>query len=290
MPTIVMYPPAQLAPYARSIRAGGLNLHYYVAGPETAPALVLVHGLADEADTWRRVFLPLAERYRVIAPDLPGFGRSQLPDRPCSLAFYAKSIAALLAALDIRRAALVGSSLGAAVAQRLALAAPRLITRLVLVAGCLPVAPARPAPPILAMLVPGIGERYYLSLRRSQDAAYETLRPYYADLDALPAEERAFLRERVWARVWSDTQRRAYFSALRWFAIDATLRRERFRAAMAAVPMPTHLVWGEQDQIAGRDMAEAAQALIPGARYDLIPGCGHLPQQEAPEALISLIG
>lgn len=289
MPEVPMYPAPGLAPYAREVRAAGLRLHCYVAGPAAAPPLLLVHGLADEADTWRHLIGPLAERYRVVAPDLPGFGRSELPRGACTGAFYARVLAALIGALGLARPVVVGSSMGAAVAQRLALAAPQLVGRLVLVGGCLPVAPAPLAPPVLAMLTPGLGERYYLGLRRSQEAAYETLRPYYADLDALPAEDRAFLRERVWARVWSDPQRRAFFSALRWMALDAAMRGAQFRAAVAASRVPAHLIWGESDHISGRAGADATLALLPAARLDVIPACGHLPQQERPDALLALI-
>mgnify|MGYP001770903147 CR=1 FL=1 len=71
--------PKELEPYPREITVDGLRLHLYAAG--RGPALVLLHGLADEADSWRQVIPVLAQTHRVIAPDLPGFGRS---DRPMS--------------------------------------------------------------------------------------------------------------------------------------------------------------------------------------------------------------
>ncbi|HWQ14996.1 MAG TPA: alpha/beta fold hydrolase [Roseiflexaceae bacterium] len=281
--------PAALAPYARAVRLpGGPRLHYYEAGDPDTPPLLLVHGLGDEADTWRHVVAPLAARHRVIAPDLPGFGRSDRPRVAYTLAFFARTLAGLLGALGVERATLVGSSLGAAVVQRLALARPALAERLVLVGGALPVTPIRPPAALLLFLTPGLGELMYTGLRASQDAAYETLRPYYADLDALPAADRAFLRERVWARVWSAGQRRAYLSALRWLAVEAAFRARELRAQLAHLAVPTLLVWGERDHIAGRAAAEDMAGLLPDARLVTIACAGHLPHQERSEEFVGL--
>jgi pimeloyl-ACP methyl ester carboxylesterase len=282
--------PSILRPFAQRKRVAGIDLHYYDSGAVQAPVLVLIHGLGDEADTWRRVFVPLSQDYRVIAIDLPGFGRSAEPRRPCTVAFYARVVAGLLQVLAIPRATLVGSSLGALVAQRLALAAPHLVERLVLIDGALPTRNTLPARPLWAFLTPGLGEMAYVSLRRSQDEAYATLRPYYADLDGLPAEERAFLRERVWARVWSDGQRRAFFSALRWLTIDSATRGAAYLRAVAQCRIPIDLIWGEQDLIADRTLALATLAVAPAARLQDLAGCGHLPHQEHPEAVIAVIG
>ncbi len=64
-----------------------LRLFYYAAGVPWQPAALLLHGLGDEADTWRFLIEPLSQRWRVIAPDLPGFGRSEKPQRAYTLEF-----------------------------------------------------------------------------------------------------------------------------------------------------------------------------------------------------------
>ena len=291
MPEILMEPPEDLRPFARVVRAGDVNLHCFVAGPAGAPAVLLVHGLGDEGDTWRRVLPSLARRHLVIAPDLPGYGRSDPPRGPLTVTAIARTLADLLAALGVARATLVGHSGGAMAAQRLALAAPHLAERLVLVAGCLPIAAQPPPPgPLWAFLLPGVGELAYASLRGSQDEAYATLRPYYADLDALPEEERAFLRERVWARVWSDRQRAAFLSMLRWTALDRTLRADEYREQLARCRVPTTLVWGEGDALVPRAEGEAMAALLRGARLHVTPAPGHNLHQERPDEVAALIG
>jgi pimeloyl-ACP methyl ester carboxylesterase len=231
----------------------------------------------------------LAARRRVIAPDLPGFGRSDKPRRAYTMAFFAGSIAALLGTLGVDRVTLAGHSLGAAIAQRLALARPGLAERLVLVAGGLPIQPRRPPAQLWRFLAPGVGELIYTALRRSQDQAYATLRPYYHDLDALPAEERAFLRERVWARVWSAGQRRAFLSALRWLALERIARALAFRKRLALLRIPTLLIWGDHDLIVPRAVGQDLEALLPDARLQIVLGCGHLPQQERPAELLAML-
>lgn len=291
MPETLMEPHEALRPYARVVQTGGLALHCFVAGPEGAPALLLIHGIGDEGDTWRHVLPALAGRFRVVAPDLPGYGRSAPLPGAMTVTALARTMADLLGALGIAHATLAGHSGGAMVAQRLALAAPRLVERLVLVAGCLPVTPRLPPlSPLWLFLTPGAGELAYTSLRRSQDEAYATLRPYYADLDALPEKERAFLRERVWARVWSDRQRAAFLSMLRWITIDRYARAAQYREQLARCRVPTTLVWGGRDALVGLAEGEAMAALVPGAQLHVIPGCGHNVQQERPGELAAIIG
>jgi pimeloyl-ACP methyl ester carboxylesterase len=176
--------------------------------------------------------------------------------------------------------------MGAAVALRVALHRPDLAGRLVLVDG--PPLRSRLNRVQLMFLIPGQGEKIYNSFRGSQDAAYESLRPYYANLDVLPPEDRQFLRERVWDRVWSDEQRRAFFSTFRWLALEGLLGHPS-PARLGQLRAPTLIVWGEQDWVVPAEAGRTLAGWIPGAKLHIIPGCGHLPQQEKPLELVRLI-
>lgn len=279
--------PSELQAFSRMYTVDGMRLHCYEGGPADAPALVFVHGLGDEADTWRHLLPALAARHRVLALDLPGFGRSDKPYRAYTLAFFAWTIEALLHTAGVGRATLVGHSMGAAIVQRLALARPALARRLVLIDGGLPIESSPPPPALLLFLTPGLGEIAYSRLRRSQDEAYATLRPYYFDLDSLPDGDRAFLRDRVWARVWSNGQRRAFLSALRWLVIDGTTRAMDFRTRLPGLATSCRIIWGEDDLIHPRIAGEALAGLLLNARFDMIPRCGHLPHQERPEDVLA---
>jgi pimeloyl-ACP methyl ester carboxylesterase len=277
--------PAGLEQYASTIELprSHTRLFYYEAGAADSPPVVLVHGLGDEADTWRRVIGPLSRSFRVIAPDLPGFGRSSLPHRRLSPPFLAGVMREMADRLGIRSATWVGSSLGAGVAQLAALKWPALVERLVLVDG-----DVRARPPLrgalLEMLVPGAGERRYRAFRDDLEAAYDSLRPYYGSLDGLPAAEREFLRTRVRDRVSSDTQRRAYFSAFRSLILWTITSGRRAARLAGSLDSKTFHIWGADDLIVPLRSWNAGRA-----RLAVIPGVGHLPHQEAPNEVVRLI-
>lgn len=204
----------------------------------------------------------------------------------------------------LERVVLVGSSLGASVAQLVARreSRPRRESRktrassatpasrgrgrvaaLALVDGGLPSSGSSSS--VLAMALPIVGERAYAGLRGRDEEAYASLAPYYSDINSLSEEDRAFLRQRVIERVESETQMRAYFSLLRSLILWASFRGGYFKASLATFPGPILVAWGAADRIfessnAGRlsSFAQRAQSLI-------IAGSGHLPQQEAPEEL-----
>lgn len=283
--------PDGLEEFARtlSLPRSRTSLFFYDAGSRDSPPVLLVHGLGDEADTWRRVIRPLSKRFRVIAPDLPGFGRSLLPARRrLSPPFIADLLLELIEALGASSAIAVGSSLGASLAQLAALRGPGRFSRLILVDGGL-LAKSKLHPALLLMLVPMLGERGYRSLRHAPEAAYASLSPYYARLGGLPAEEREFLRERVRERVESDTQMRAYFSFFRGYFAWMLLNAPAWAARARRTSIETLYVWGAEDHIIPLDAGQGAAVSHPGARLAVIPAAGHLPHQEAPDDFLRLL-
>ncbi len=269
---------------AFSRRVGGT--FFYDSLTETAKVpVVLIHGNGDEADTWRHILPALSGTRRVIAPDLPGFGRS-VPRDFGDLNALAAGIFELIDALELQRVALVGSSLGGAVASMVAIALEERTSSLTIIGGPVPGLPeSQPEinPGIQAMLEPGVGEAYYTGLRgQGQDAAYASLQPYYANLAGLSASDQSFLRERVWARVWSDTQRTAFFAALRSMFNPSEVSKR-------LETIPLQLIWGNHDQIVPITVAHDILAALPHAQLEVIPGAGHLPHQEKPEAVLGVL-
>ena len=245
--------------------------------------------MGDEADTWRKVIEPLAENHRVVAPDLPGFGRSPLPRRArLTPPYLAGVLCELSRHLGLQDVTLVGSSLGAVVAQVAALSEPGFVSRLVLVDGGL-LAVNRFNAALLPMLVPGIGERRYRAFASDLEAAYASLRPYYARLDAQPAPDQQFLRERVAERVTSLTQMRAYFSSFRGLVTWMAFAGRRAGRRAAALAIPATYIWGEQDRILPLAAGTAAHERHYGSRLVVIPGAGHLPHQESPEPFLEAL-
>jgi pimeloyl-ACP methyl ester carboxylesterase len=287
-----MKPWPSLADNAFSLNLSfGQSIFYYDAAPTnsdppnsgTAPVLVLIHGLGDEADSWRYL-IPLLNSagYRVLALDLPGFGRSAAQGR-ISLKKHADSVLRLLDSAKIRPEApvfLVGNSLGALVAETAAFKKPGLVKGLILLDGSMPGGPAKVGLLALAKLL--FSRKWYRDYRANPEGAWASLYPYYADLDSMPLEDKGFLRERVMARVNSPTQERAFFATQRsliWaFGVSFPGYAQKVRLFKGKIT----LLWGEKDRIMPLSTAEPFKTLRNDIEFRIIPGAGHLPQQENP--------
>lgn len=119
----------------RSASVAGLNIFYREAGPADAPVVVLLHGFPSSSHMFRNLIPALADRYRVIAPDLPGFGLSDMPSPaafPYGFAGFADIVDQLLVQLGAERYALYVMDYGAPVGFRLALQHPERVAALVI--------------------------------------------------------------------------------------------------------------------------------------------------------------
>lgn len=218
------------------------------------PALVCVHGAGGSHTHWGHALSGLSDVARVIAPDLPGHGRSAPPGRD-SVAAYGADVLALLDALGVGRALLAGHSMGAAAALEAAIAAPGRVAGLALVGAG---ARLRVAPALLA----GLGE--------DPEAAIEGL------VAAMYPGPSAHLRAAAAAEYRRDPARlRAGFAACDGW--DA-------RGRLGAVACPTLVVCGEADALTPPKLARELAGLLPGATLALLPGVGHVPMLEAPAA------
>ena len=276
-----------IEPYAKDIvlNQSGLRLHIYDAGPQDSPAIVLVHGLGDESDSWRHIIQPLAIHQRIIAPDLPGFGRSE-PLQRYAIGDIIHILIDLLDTLSISSATLLGSSLGGMFCHALAIMHPDRVQGLVFLDGHLGVSKQKLNLSTLLFMIPGIGEWRYSHYRKNPQTAYDSLRPFYASLDDLPSADREFLYQRVNERVWSNRQRKAYLGVLRNTALWLAKEQRDLEANLINLVMPTLVFYGEQDHIVSVENAHALLKLQPSARLLTLPSVGHLPQQEKPEKLL----
>jgi pimeloyl-ACP methyl ester carboxylesterase len=139
------------------------------------PPLVFIHGLGDEADTWRHILPRLcAKGYRCIAPDLLGFGRSLWRGR-ISVSRHAEAVIRLMTELSVERpAVLIGSSLGGGITELVAFKRPDMVQALILLDGCFPVSGGADMGMLLAGL-PFFGRRWYRGFRSNHEAAWKSL-------------------------------------------------------------------------------------------------------------------
>ncbi len=248
---------------------------YAVSDLGSGPPLLLLHGFTGRASSWGPHLPAFRRRFRTIAPDLLGHGRSDAPSDPGRYALerQAADLAALLDGLHAVPANVIGYSMGGRLGLRLALDHPRAVSRLVLegASGGIP-HPARRA------------------ARRRADEALATRierRGMPAFVDEWEAQP-LFASERSLAPAVRQRRRRERL-VNRAAGLAASLRgagqgaQEPLHDRLTGLSVPVLLVIGELDP-AGRERAAEIASLAPLAETEVIPGAGHAPHLERPAA------
>lgn len=261
----------------RRVELGDVSLHVVDAGEGGRPVM-LVHGFTANSDEVAGVIEPLAELgWHAVAPDLRGHGRS---DRPTdagaySLELMAGDVVALADWLGWDRFALLGHSMGGGVAQLIALEHPRRLTGLIL-------ASTFHGP------VPGISmELVQLGCWVVREAGMEGLADAQAarraeNPESVAAFER--LQEAIPGYAEQSRARLVATSPDMWMAMAPCFVEQEDRLErLATVAVPTAVIVGEFDGTMGDDCRRLA-ATIPGSHLTVIPGAGHVPQLEQPDA------
>jgi pimeloyl-ACP methyl ester carboxylesterase len=242
--------------------ATGPRVHYAEGGDPDGPALLFLHGWPDSWYSFSRVLPLLPPRYRALAPDQRGFGDSERPAGGYAVEGFAADAVALLDALGVGRATLVGHSFGSFVARQAAAAAPERVDRLVLIGSG--ASPANPVTRELRASLPAPGEPVPAGFAREFQAgtAHVPLpEPFFERLVA----ESLKLPPRLWHEVLGQM-----------LAFDDADRLGRIRA-------PTLLLWGERDALFPREDQLRLAAAIPDAWLRVYANTGHCPNWERPE-------
>jgi pimeloyl-ACP methyl ester carboxylesterase len=280
---------------------GGTRVHYLRAGAEVpGQTHLLVHPMGAGAWSWMDVIGPLSARGPVIAPDLPGSGRSRPLHRGGADAFAdARFLDDFTAALGIERMVVHGHSLGGLVGGLFAGRAPDRVERLVLTSAPLPGLPDPPrfpaawsvglrvARPVADVLV-GAGIRLKADAWRrwveERDSARlgSELSRMSPELLSLAAEEvgRMKLSWRVEGAV------DAALSAVRALTVDEARTRE----SLAAIRAPTLVLWGADDRVIPQRLIHEVAAAHPGWSSRTIDGVGHVLPWESPGLYVELAG
>ena len=233
----------------RRARVGSATLSYQVTG--SGPPLILLHGLAGSGRWWQRNIAYLAQRFRVYVVDLIGFGASR-GLHPLIFDEVAGYIGAWMDQLEIRRASIVGHSMGGLVAADLAASAPERIERLVLVDAA-------------AFLI----EQHY---------AYH-LHGLFRELFQVQID---FL-----TMLMADAYRAGPFTLIN--AINQLLTTD-FSPKLSLVQAPTLLVWGEHDALVPLEIGKRLCYHLPANnRIVVIKGAGHNPMWDRPGAFNQVV-
>ncbi|MBF6191582.1 alpha/beta hydrolase [Nocardia implantans] len=257
--------------------AGGVRTRYLHAGDPADPALVLLHGSGGHAEAYVRNLESHAAHFSTWAIDMLGHGYTDKPGHPLEIAHYVEHVIGFLDAVGVRRARLSGESLGGWVAARLAIDHPDRVDRLVLnTAGG-----SQADPEVMRRIVT-------LSMAAAADPTWETVRARIKwlmadkskDYDDVVASRQRIYRQPGFVAAMRDIM------ALQ----DPQIRRRNLLGPQdyGRITAPTLVLWTSDDPTADVGEGRRIASMIPGARFEVLPDCGHWPQYEDAKAFDAL--
>jgi pimeloyl-ACP methyl ester carboxylesterase len=258
----------------------------YVVDAGDGPPVVLIHGYGDTADGWRRVVPGLLSRHRVIALDVPPFGRSAQPDAKKLLDFYKDYFPALLDELEVGPATVVGHSLGGAIALHLALANPERVCRLGLVAP----AGLAESPPWWWHVLAGYGPAWRAALSLPSPLTPVLIREGMKRfLDWRLFHDPRKLQDDIAHLVAMHSSPKEFDKLLAAGRCCLDSYTGSLLEDSATLGVPLFVVWGRHDGLVPAEHARAVGRVHPGAQVHVFEDCGHYPQIELPSRFNRLL-
>ena len=238
----------------------GVSLSYVESGATLGTPVLLLHPWGESLRCFERLLPLLPASIRAIAMDQRGHGRADKPTDGYTLTDFARDVEALMDAIDVPAAVLLGSSSGGYVAQQVAVTSPARVTGLVLVG----------SPRSLRGRPPFADELDRLADPVDRDWVEQSLTwfPRFHEVPDWYIEDRVADGVHIPAHVWRDV-----FAGL----ITAAPPTE-----IETISAPTLIIWGDRDDLLKREDQEALSAAIPGSRLVVYEGTGHLVLWEQP--------
>lgn len=259
-------------------RVGGLGIYHEWHGAARAPGslpVVLVMGLGGDVTAWAFQLPAFAPRHRCLVYDNRGAGRTEAPDAPWTIADMAGDLVGLLETLGVARAHLVGVSMGGAIAQEVALAAPDRVASLQLHATWA----GGPDPEFRAV----VEAMRVMRVHGGREAFLRAFLPWVFTAHAY-RQQGAFVEALIQAALVSPHPQPLHGYLRQAAAVLDHDARDR----LGQIRCPTLVSTGEEDRLTPPRMARELAARIPGARLVLLPGVGHGALWEAPDAFNAL--
>ena len=238
------------------------------------PCLMLIHGLGGAWQNWLENIPALAQRHRVIAIDLPGFGASPMPGWTLGIRNYGSMVLDLLDALDTGTCAIVGNSMGGFVAAEVSIRSAPAVSKVALVSAAgvsharMYRAPTETIARMAAAMAPVAFRYHEEALRRPRLRAAVVRNLFYKPWALRP--------ELIWEFTSTGIRAPGLVQAVRGLAGYDILDR------LAEVEDPTLIVWGRQDMVVPPADALAFHEMLPNSRLEIFDRTGHIPQAERP--------
>jgi pimeloyl-ACP methyl ester carboxylesterase len=264
--------------HLHDIDVGGATVHYAEMSPpedeRDTCALVFVHGLSGCWQNWLENIPHFARRYRVIAPDLPGFGSSPVPDWEISIPRYGRLLNDFCDAVGAQDCVVIGNSMGGFVAAEAAISEPEQFEKLVLVsaAGVSSARLRRRPTEVVARMLGAATPLMFTAQTRAFRRARARRMAFRGIFDH-PGDIRP---ELVWEFFQGGVRAESFVEAM------SSLAGYDFLDRLSEIEVPTLIVWGRQDHVVPPADALGYAQRIKGARLEVFNRCGHVPMAERP--------
>ncbi|UGT61323.1 alpha/beta fold hydrolase [Nocardia asteroides] len=249
--------------------AGGVRTRYLRAGEAGKPTLILLHGSGGHAEAYVRNLAAHAEHFDTWSIDMLGHGYTGRPGHPLEIPHYVAHLAAFLDAIGVRTASISGESLGGWVAARFAIDHPERVHRLVL-----NTAGGSQADPVVMQRI------ITLSMAAAAEPTWETVQARIKwlmadkskDYDDIVASRQRIYRQPGFVDAMRDIM------ALQ----DPEIRQRNLLGPdeYGRITAPALVLWTSDDPTADVTEGKRIASMIPGARFEVMPDCGHWPQYE----------
>jgi len=248
------------------VDALGVRTAYYTAGKRNGRPLVLLHGMTSSGDVYREMMHELAAEFWLIAPDIPGFGHSEMT-QPYTLAHLVEWLAAFQDALTLPPMILVGHSFGGALAAHYTLSDPEDVERLLLVA------PAIISPTQMPDLLMKAG--ISLGLVDLGTAVSQSSRAIIKRQVKTPVYNADSIDDTVWERHVEE-----YILSQASANVLKALAFKDIRPLLMHIQQPVAIVWGKNDPVLPITDADELAELRPDWQVVKLDDCGHIPPLE----------
>ena len=273
-------------PDSQFIEINGVNIHYKEAGAGER-TFILLHPFGGSTYSWREVMDEFAKYGRVIAYDRPAFGLTERPlpgeweENPYGMKANVEILLELLDSMGVEKAVLVGNSAGGGVAVAFALEYPERIDELILVdpgvgGGRGPQFPAWALP---VMWTPQMRHLGPLMMRDYQESLPRTLERGWFDQTKLTNEIRERHLQILKIKNWDKA----------FYELTFAPAYPELRPLLPNLTVPVLVVAGQEDRLIRSWYFEAVATEIPEATLNLIPQCGHMPQEECPTEFMEVV-
>ena len=250
-----------------AIKVNGINIHYKLEGPETGPVLVFSNSLGTDMRIWDGVISYLPKNLKILRYDKRGHGLSDCPNSPYSMGTLISDIEVLMDTLKIRNSLFVGLSIGGMIAQGLA------VKRLDLVKAI-----------ALSNTAAKIGNHEIWENRIAKvnssgikSLAEETMKRWFSN---------QFLKSKE-INLWQNMLERQ--PAEGYAGCASAISGTDFYTPTSGLRLPTIAIAGSEDGSTPPDLVRETCNLIPGSKFNLIQGVGHIPCVEAPKKYAKIL-